>query len=271
MALYIHNGSWQQPRAMWVNVDGTWKVVKKVWANQNGAWTLVAPQGGTFTTTTPGITHNLVIPKMVHTIYLTGIGGGAGAGNIVDGGFNDDSGAGGGGGSGQRVYNWPISVQPLETISIVVGAGGGNAGTSRDQANQGQAGGASYISCSSGTYYLYGGGGGLGGVGGAGNQYAGGVTSLTNATIEGVAASNGSSWTPNRSRGGAGFINAYGGLGTGQAGQQYGSGGSYHVELDATEYGGGGAGAYYNFIREDRGAHPGWGGKGKSGLMTVTW
>ena len=270
MALYINNGSWQQPRSMWINVDGTWSVVKKVWINQNGAWKLVAPQGGTFTATAPGVTHNLVIPRMVREIYLTGIGGGAGAGNIVDGGRNDDFCASGGGGSGQRVYNWPIAVQPLETISIVVGAGGGNAGTSRDQPNQGQAGGTSYLTCSSGTYYLYGGGGGIGGVGDAGNQFAGGTTSLSNATIAGVTASNGQSWA-GTSRGGAGFTNAYGGIGPGQIGRRYSNGGPYRYELDAIEYGGGGAGAYYNYIREDNGNSPGWGGKGKSGLMTVTW
>lgn len=268
MALYINN---QQPRSMWIRQSGGWQVVKKVWINQGGVWKLVAPQPGTFTATTPGVTHSLVIPRMVREIYLTGIGGGGGAGNIVDGGRNDDYGACGGGGSGQRVYNCPIAVQPLETISIVVGAGGANASGARDQPNQGGTGGTSYLVCSSGTYYLYGGAGGYGGVGDAGNQYAGGTTSLTNATIAGVKASNGASWNSNRSRGGAGFINAFGGLGPGQPGQQYGNGGPYRAELDSTEYGGGGAGAYYNYIREDNGNSPGWGGKGKSGLMTVTW
>lgn len=271
MSLYVNNGTWRQPKSMSVNQDGTWVVVKKLWVNQDGTWKQVAPLPGSFTATTPGVTHSLVVPHMVREIYLTGIGGGGGAGNIVDGGRNDDFGACGSGGSGQRIYNYPIAVQPLETISIVVGAGGLNASAGRDHPNQGGTGGTSYVSCSSGTYYLYGGAGGYGGVGDAGNQYNGGTTSLTNATIIGVAASNGTSWTPNRSRGGKGFVNAYGALGSGQAGQQYGGGGPYRYELDATEYGGGGAGAYYNYIREDNGNSPGWGGKGKSGLMTVAW
>lgn len=270
MAFHVNNGSWSEPKSVWVNQNGVWVLVKKLWINNAGTWKQVAPGAGGQTYTTTGVTHTLTIPKMVHTIYLTGIGGGAGAGNIVDGGRNDDYGASGGGGSGQRIINYPIAVQPTETISIVVGAGGGNAGSGRDAANQGGAGGASYVSCSSGTYYLYGGTGGYGGVGGDGTRYPGGTTSLSNGTISGVTASNGAHGNAG-SGGGAGFTNTTGTIGSGRTGGSYGNGGPYRSELDAIEYGGGGAGAYYGYIREDNGNSPGWGGKGKSGLVTISW
>jgi hypothetical protein len=272
MAFHVKSGgSWQQPKSIFVNQGGSWTTVKKLWINDGGTWKQVAPNSGIQTFTAAGVTHTLTIPRMVTTIYLTGIGGGGGAGNMVDGGYNDDSGASGGGGSGQRIINYPIAVTPLETISIVIGDGGGNAGTARGTANRGGSGGTTSVSCSSGTYYLYGGAGGYGGEGFQGARYPGGTTSLSNGTISGVTATNGAHGNAG-STGGAGFVDANGTLGPGRTGGSYGNGGStYHYELDATEYGGGGAGAYFGYIREDNGNHPGWCGKGKSGLVTISW
>lgn len=203
------------------------------------------------------------VPPGVTTIYLNGAGGGAGAGNVVDGGRNDDLGGSGGGSSGQKVYNYPISVSPGQQFSVVIGAGGGNAYGGRDSPNQGGAGGTTYF----GGYYLLGGVGGYGGVGDAGNQYPGGTQTTSNSSMPGyVTVSQGGSATYGYGgAGGAGYN------GTSVPGGSYPNGNYYHYELDATDWGGGGAGAWQWYIREDNGNSPSWGGKGRQGIVVVTW
>jgi hypothetical protein len=197
---------------------------------------------------------------------MTAIGGGAGAGNMVDGGYNDDRGGAGGGSSGQYVSNYTITVTPGETISVTIGAGGANAGTAWGSANQGGTGGTTYIYTAAGNYYLLGGIGGYGGVGDAGNLYNGGTQTTTNTSLTGVAVHQGGN--------AVNYVGGSGGAGisgTALAGQYYSEGGPYHTELDAVNYGGGGAAGYYGYLRQDQGKHPGWGGKGKAGAVYFTW
>lgn len=203
------------------------------------------------------------VPPGVTTIYLYGAGGGAGAGNVVDGGRNDDYGGAGAGSSGQKVYGFPINVSPGQQFGVTIGGGGGNAYGGRDSPNQGGAGGTTYF----GGYYLLGGVGGYGGVGDAGNQYPGGSQTTSNSSMPGyVSVSQGGA-----AAGGYGGAGGAGYNGTSVPGGRYGGGNNYHYELDAVDWGGGGAGGYSTYIREDNGNSPCWGGKGKQGIIVVTW
>jgi hypothetical protein len=221
------------------------------------------PGSATFTSNS-----GFTIPLGVSTLYFSGIGGGAGAGNIVDGGRNDDYGGSGGGSSGQKVSNYPISVTGGMSIYVTIGGGGGNAYGGRDSGNQGGGGGTTQISLSDGrVYYLLGGVGGYGGVGDAGNCYGGGGQTTYNSSMPGwVTVSQGNGATGGRGgNGGAGF---YGGV---TGGGSYGGGNNYHYELDASDWGAGGAGTWSNYVREDNGNSPSWGGKGRQGIVVLSW
>lgn len=209
------------------------------------------------------------VPPGVTVIYMYGAGGGGGAGNVVDGGRNDDYGGAGGGSSGQKVYGFPIAVSPGWQFYVTIGAGGANAYGGRDSPNQGGTGGTTQIQGPAGTFYLLGGIGGYGGVGDAGNMYGGGVQTTSNSSMPGyVSVSQGGNAYDNPGYGG------YGGAGyngTSVPGGRYGGGNNYHYELDATDWGGGGAGGYSTYIREDNGNSPCWGGKGRQGIVVITW
>lgn len=266
---------WSRTKNLFVNINGAWTPVKKVFINRFGEWKQVEPGTGITSFTQTGTDILWQVPPFVRTIYLSGVGGGGGAGNVVDGGDNNDKGGAGAGGSGQRVIDFAISVIPNETVTIRVGAGGGNAGSARDYDNVGGKGGDTTIKCSSGTYTLTGGAGGKGGVGYMwGKLYEGGVTSTVNSKMP-ITTSNGASGTTGGAKGGAGLVyNTSTGtvsFGVGQPGKSYANGGTYQYALDATEYGGGGAGGYFGYIRQDNGNHPGWGGKGKGGLVVIKW
>jgi hypothetical protein len=264
MALYVNDGgTWKQPKTAYIKDGGTWKQLKALWVNNNGIWIQVAPTPGSQLFTSSG---SFTVPSGVTQMRMTAIGGGAGAGNMVDGGYNNDYGGAGGGSSGQYVSNYTISVTPGETINVTIGAGGANAGTAWGSANQGGTGGTTYIYTAAGTYYLLGGIGGYGGPGDAGNLYNGGTQTTTNTSLTGVAVHQGGNATS-----GLGGYGGAGITGSNQPGQYYSEGGAYHTELNAVNYGGGGAAGYYGYLRQDQGKHPGWGGTGKAGAVYFSW
>lgn len=259
------SGVWKNPKTIWVKSGGIWSPVKKVWANVNGTWTLVAAPSQTLEFTGNG---SFVVPAGVNQMYLTAIGGGGSAGNVVDGGRNDDYGGSGGGSAGQRVLDYLIPVTPGETISVTIGGGGSRAYGGRDSGNQGGTGGTTYIYTAAGTYYLLGGTGGYGGVGGAGSQYSGTTqtTANTSFTFGAVTVDGGQN-----SQSGVGGYGGGGYTGSRKSGGSQGGGSQINDYLNATDYGGGGAGIWSNYIREDNGNSPAWGGLGKSGYAKLYW
>ena len=262
-----HNNSWRSPKNIWVNDSGAWKEVKKVWIKNGGTWKECVPAAGSATFTENG---TFTVPTGVHHLYVSAIGGGGSAGNVVDGGRNDDFGGSGGGSSGQKVVDYKIEVYPGETIAVTIGAAGGRASGTRDRTNQGGAGGSTSFNAGGKIYSLLGGTGGKGGVGSAGNIYSGTTQISENDTFnfENIIVNGGNSATSGiGGAGGAGFN------GVSVSGGRYGSVGStdYHPELNATDYGGGGAGAWSDYIREDNGHSPCWGGLGKSGYARFYW
>lgn len=261
--LYVKTGGvWRNPETIWVKSGGVWRAVTKVWVKNGGIWEDVNPVPDTRTFTANG---SFVVPAGVNQIYMTAIGGGGSAGNVVDGGRNDDYGGSGGGSGGQKVSNYLIPTNPGETISVVIGAAGSRAYGGRDSANQGGTGGTTYIYTATANYYLLGGTGGYGGVGDAGNQFPGGTTTTSNSSLT-VTVDNGQAAT-----GGYGGYGGAGINGNRTPGGRYGGGNSYHNELNAIDYGGGGAGGYSTYIREDNGNSPCWGGLGNSGYAFFSW
>lgn len=262
--LYVNNGtSWQEPAGTYIKEGGIWVPAKKVWVKQGGVWSQVTPTPGSATFTASG---SFQVPRGVHTLNFSGIGGGGSAGNVVDGGRNDDYGGSGGGASGQKIYNYAITVTPLETISVVIGGGGSRAYGGRDSNNQGGTGGTTYFYASGVYYYLLGGGGGYGGVGDAGRTFAGGSTSTSNSSFVGVIVTNGQN-----AQYGVGGYGGAGYSGGNTPGGTYGGGNSIHNELNGYSYGGGGAGGWSWYIREDNGNSPCWGGLGTSGYAYFEW
>lgn len=259
--------SWINPKDIWVNINTAWTKVKTVYIKTGGAWVPVVPDSGSHTFTENG---SFVVPAGVHYVYVDAIAGGGSAGNVVDGGRNDDYGGAGGGSSGQKIVGYKVEVNPGETISVTIGAGGSRGSGLRDRTNQGGAGGSTSFNAKGKIYSLLGGTGGKGGVGNAGNCYQGTTQTTDNDTIsfDAITVNGGSSAVPGiGGAGGAGFN------GTSTAGQRYATVGStdYHPELDATDYGGGGAGGWSDYIREDNGHNPCWGGLGKSGYARFYW
>lgn len=259
------NGNWKIPKTIYVKQAGSWTSVKKVWVNQNGVWQPVVPPSQTINFTSSG---SFVVPAGVNQLYLSAIGGGGSAGNVVDGGRNDDYGGSGAGSGGQRILDYLIPVTQGETITVTIGSGGSRAAGNRDNPNQGGTGGTTFIYTAAGTYYLLGGTGGYGGVGDAGNNYSGTTqtTANTSFTFGAVTVS-----------GGGNSDGTYGGLGGGGfngtrvSGGRQGGGNQINDYLNATDYGGGGAGIYSTYIREDNGNSPAYGGLGKAGFARFYW
>ena len=262
-----YNTFWKSPKNIYVNDSGAWKEVKKVWLKSGGVWKECVPASGSHEFTEDG---SFTVPQGVHHLYVSAIGGGGSAGNVVDGGRNDDFGGAGGGSSGQMVKDYLIEVYPGETINVTIGQAGGRASSARDSTNVGGSGGNTQFSAGGKLYYLLGGKGGKGGVGSAGNTYAGGSQSVDNTTFEFdqiTVNSGGNAVSRMGGAGGSGFNNEA------VSGGYYSTvlATDYHHELDATDYGGGGAGGWSDYIREDNGHHPCWGGLGKSGYAKFYW
>ena len=262
--VYVKNvGTYVNPKSIWVKAGGVWSEVKKVWAKNGGVWSPVAPTAGSIAFNSSG---SFVVPAGVHNLYFSAIAGGGSAGNVVDGGRNDDYGGSGGGSGGQKTSNYRITVTPGETITVTIGGGGSRAYGGRDSGNQGGQGGYTYIYASSGTYYLIGGTGGYGGVGDAGNQFPGGSTTGSNPTISSITVDNGQN-----AQYGVGGYGGAGYSGNRTPGGSYGGGNNIHNELNGIDYGGGGAGGWSWYVREDNGNSPCWGGLGTSGYAYFSW
>lgn len=259
------NGNWKVPKSIFVKNAGSWTTVKKVWINVNGVWKEVVPPSQTIDFTSSG---SFVVPTGVNQLYLSGIGGGGSAGNVVDGGRNDDYGGSGGGSGGQKIADYLIPVTPGETISVTIGGAGSRAYGGRDSNNQGGTGGTTFIYTAAATYYLLGGTGGYGGVGGAGSQYSGSTqtTANTSFTFGAVTVDGGQN-----SQSGVGGYGGAGFSGSRKSGGSQGGGSQINDYLNASDYGGGGAGIWSNYIREDNGNSPAWGGLGKAGFARFYW
>jgi len=163
------------------------------------------------------------------------------------------------------VTNYAIPVTPGETISVTIGGGGGRAGGGRNTPNQGGTGGTTWIYTAAATYYLLGGTGGYGGVGDAGNQFPGGSTTTSNPNLP-VTVDNGQ-----QAQYGVGGYGGAGINGNRTPGGSYGGGNNIHNELNGIDYGGGGAGAWSWYVREDNGNSPAYGGLGAQGYALFQW
>lgn len=162
--------------------------------------------------TTPG-TYSFIVPDLLTEISAIAVGGGGGS-NYSPGTSNY---SGGGGGGGALAYD-TIQVIPGETLSIVVGSGGGSSTAGSDSTIQ------------RGSTMLLGAGGGLQGVYSSSVGGAGGT----------VLAGNGGSG----GRGGGSRLNDGGGGGGGAGGYSGdgGAGGSGNSGVGTSGVGGGGGG-----------------------------
>lgn len=212
---------------------------------------------------------SFVVPPGVTQITVKAWAGGGGGGEASPN-TNDAGGGGGGGGYAGGV----MTVTPLQTITITVGAGGTGATTG---GTNGTAGGSSIVTNGTSTVTATGGGAGTsadgGGAGGAGGSasFAGSVgTQVTHTGGNGAAANNtandggggggGAGDTNNGSNGatttgGAGGTVSGGGGGAGSTGNAAGGAGSV--------YGGGGGGSADN--------GPSTGGNGAAGQVIITY
>lgn len=116
-------GTWKEVLEVYVKDSGTWKACKDVYVNDSGTWKSVLYQAGSSSYSTPG-TYSWTVPAGVYAISSTIVGGGGGGGGFYGSGDNH---AGGGGGSGGKYVGQSIAVTPGETLTIVVGSGGGSA------------------------------------------------------------------------------------------------------------------------------------------------
>lgn len=172
--------------------------------------------------------------------YLVVAGGGGGGGNVAD------NAAGGGGGGAGGLLSGNLTVTPLQTYNITVGAGGaGGVGSS----GPGTSGGNSTFS----TLTALGGGGGAsvgnnsgvsGGSGGGGRLNSGGVGGAGTA---GQGNNGGNGATDSFAAGGGGGAGAAGTTGLASAvGGAGGVGSSNSITGTAVTYAGGGGGGGYN-------------------------
>ena len=213
----------------------------------------------TFTSTTFTASGSFVVPASVTSIMVEGIGGGGGG---AGGGTGAPNQGGAGGTSGYFLSNAVLATTPGETLTIVIGAGGGGTAVG----NAGQAGQATTITGLSGTLRMYGGQGGLaasaqtatvpaqkagltaagGGVGGAaGSAGSAGGDSLRTTGSAGM---------------GAGSLSGGGGGGAGYAAAPTPPPGNIGGIAPANSGGGGGGGSDQNS-----------GGDGGSGRLTISY
>jgi hypothetical protein len=223
--------------------------------------------------TTPG-TYTFTVPLGTTSISAVVVGGGGGGGNDTN---PDEAGSGGGGGG--LAYQTSIAVTPGESLTVVVGAGGGSdtaggqsninrsgtnlvaangggRGQSPDDGNAGGAGGTVVVGtggaggaggATTGTNTQGSGGGGAGGYSGTGGTGQDGDT--TPAATAG-AGGGGGGGGQNAGGGGVGILGAGGNGAAGTAGVGGGAGSSGTAGSNSGvsngaggAYGGGGAGA----------------------------
>ena len=123
--VYVHtSGTFTAAKEIFVKDAGTWQTVKEVWIKDGGVWVQAFPEStGTQSYTSAG-TYYWTVPNGIYSISATIVGGGGGGGGFYG---NGDNHAGGGGGSGGYYSGQTVAVTPGETLTVVVGAGGGSA------------------------------------------------------------------------------------------------------------------------------------------------
>lgn len=194
---------------------------------------------------------NFTAPTGVTQIFLSGCGGGGGGG--ASDGHAAATNGGGGGASGHAVMNYPYTVVPGNTYSVVIGTGGAG-GTGVNLAN-GNPGAAGVSTTFDGSVTILGGSGGGGGTSTA--VGAGGIENFAN-DASGIVARGEIGKSANPGAHGAGGSFGKGGTGgtngAGSAGTGYGAGGG---GARLSQGGGGGTGAS--------------GGAGTDGILIVSW
>lgn len=108
-------GQWVEVKDPTVKVAGLWTPVKRGFVKQNGEWLQFFPDKGTQTYSAPG-EYSFVVPNGIHEITLVSQGGSGGGGG-------NDTYAGHPGYPGQIVRGI-LSVNPGNTLTIIVGSGG---------------------------------------------------------------------------------------------------------------------------------------------------
>ena len=213
------SGVWKSITQLYVNVSGTWKQCIDAYVRVGGVWKSVLYETGSTPYATAG-SYAFSVPPGVYSITTTIVGAGGGGGGSI---FSGDGHGGANGGSGGFYSNQVIAVTPLETLNVVVGAGG--AGNTGGAGTQGTRGGSSSIS--RGGTPLFTATGGYGGNGVTGDN-APGNTNPPNGSVGGspggVAGSHTASWMVNRNTAGQ-ALDGKGtngtGYGTGGLGEQY--------------------------------------------------
>lgn len=117
------SGSWSAAKEVFVKDGGVWNSAKAIYVKDAGSWVQIFPSSGSQTYTTAG-TYSFTVPNGIYTLTASIVGGGGGGGGFRG---NGDNHAGGAGGSGGFYTGSTISVTPGETLTLVVGAGGGSA------------------------------------------------------------------------------------------------------------------------------------------------
>lgn len=245
-----------------------------VTANDQGGLTpsqvdamITARLGGVNRQTLTG-TGTFTVPANVTQILVSGCGGGGGGGGAGGGNSTVDveiypgrsGGGGGGGGAGQSVQNRVITVNPGQTISYSVGAGGsgGNGGNPGAIGSNGSAGGTTTF----GTFISLAGGG----QGSGGNNNTG---TNPNAGAGGAGGAQGGTDGDDGFYGGAGGGGGSGVFGFG-GGRTRGSTGNTMNGKNASGFGcgGGGGGGVYS----EGGTVPaGRGGNGSPGTLIIEY
>lgn len=186
------DGAWHEVTIPSVMVGNVWTPVRQGFTKVGGVWKHFYPHSGSMNCPSAG-TYKLSVPPGIYQLTFNASAGGGGGGTIMDGGYNDDNGSSGGGSSGQMVRNFSIAVTPGETVSVTIGVGGSPGAWVRDGNDQGQPGGDTTISCTSGAYVLRGGVGGGGGSPAGGGNFSGGSYIRVNASIPSIFGSDGTS------------------------------------------------------------------------------
>lgn len=212
-------------------------------------WPKPTPTFQTFSQnyTSPG-TYTFTIPPGCDSIYMDVLmAGGGGGGTGME---QESGGGGGGGGSGGWIIHKTFGVSWYQTVTIVVGAGGG----------AGQNGGDSYVAINGNIVYRCG-GGGAGGNAGPFSGGSGGGGGSGDGSNGGGAGQTGNSGHAS-SAGGNGGDGVWGGGGAG------GSPGADWQGKNATNYGGGGGGGG-SWDRHDPLIFPG--GSGSPGFVSMQY
>ncbi len=116
------NGTWIEPKDIWVKTNNVWVKSKQIFIKQNDTWVQVFPPyvPGSITYEEVG-TYTWVVPRGVRQVNYVIIGGGAGGAGGSDA---DPYTTGGGGGGAGALVTGTLAVEPNQSVICKVGAGG---------------------------------------------------------------------------------------------------------------------------------------------------